>query len=683
MKSVRHKGLALVAVSSSVLGVGIGMAGRASASAWAFGLHGPTIDLKVTARVGEESSAAKVLIVTTDNTGTTGQYTTTDFGDGSLPATTSTVTHDYQVGALKQKVTETSEDTGLSISSSIQVGIDATDPANIVLTRSTAINLAAPDAVGTTTSGNGVLDLSRILPAGTDLSGLSGTCDTGAGAPALSIDLKSKLASCDWPAVSAAGHHTVTLTYTDKATGLTSTSQEAVGVPVQPTPTFTAVVLSKGLVQLDLTGSTMDTSHGPDIGVLDWGDGTSTIVAFPLHNDAIQNHVYATYSGAPRKITFSMTDGYSEHASFSATVDDWTPSEVNFGQLTRLAGATRYGTGVAASQAAFPYANSAGAVVLARGDVYADALSGIPLAKYKNGPLLLTPGGPKATTLDPNVAAEIRRVLPMNRDRTVYILGGTDAIPQAVQDYIKNTLGYNVERFAGTDRYKTALAVAQNPDAMNSPGGVMVARGDDFADALAAGPLAAITATTPGGPPAAIVLSTGNGVTEPASLTPDTAKYITAKIAGEHTGRYPGSVTAVGGGAVKAVSALAHDPKAFTAIAGTDRYDTAAKVAAWWSKPWGGGAVPAYVGVASGTNFPDSLTGGAMMAQLGFPLLLSDPHSPALPPEAAATITGTNSSLMNTYLFGGTQVFGDNVAQSIMKLEGVTPAHYRIVTEPF
>jgi len=682
MKSVRHKGLALVAVSSSVLGVGIGTAGSASAVAWSSGLHGPTIDLKVTARVGEESGAAKVLTVTTDNTGTTGQYNTTDFGDGSLPTTTSVASHDYELNALKQKVTETSEDTGLSISSSTQVGIDATDPANIVYTRSTAINLAAPGAV-VTNAGDSALDLSKILPAGTDLSGLSGTCDTGAGAPALSIDLKGKLASCDWTAATAAGHHTVTLTYTDKATGLTSTAQEAVGVPVQPTPTFKAVVLAKGLVQLDLTGSTMDTGRGVDTGVVDWGDGTTTTVAFPLHNDAIQNHAYATYNDAPRKITFSITDGYGEHASFSVTINDWTPSEVDFSQLTRLSGATRYGTGVAASQAAFPYANSAGAVVLARGDVYADALAGIPLAKFKNGPLLLTPGGPKATTLDPNVAAEIRRVLPMNRGRTVYILGGTDAIPQTVQDYIKNTLGYNVERFAGADRYKTALAVAQNPDAMNNPGGVMVARGDDFADALAAGPLAAVTSTVPGGPPAAIVLSTGNGVTEPVSLTPDTAKYITAKIAGEHTGRYPTSVTAVGGGAVKAVSALARDPKAFTAIAGVDRYDTAAKVAGWWSKPWGGGAVPAYVGVASGTNFPDSLTGGAMMAQLGFPLLLSDPHSPNLPPEAAATITATNSSLMNTYLFGGTQVFGDTVAQSIMKLEGVTSAHYRIVTEPF
>lgn len=681
MKSVRHKGLALAAVSSSVLGVGIGMADSASAVAWAFGLHGPTVALKATATVRGSGSSA-VLIVTTDNAGTTGQYNTTDFGDGSAPTTTSTATHDYEIGALKQKLTETSEDTGLSISSSIQVEVDATDPANIVYTRSTAINLAAPGAV-VTDSGASALDLGKILPAGTDLSGLSGTCDTGAGAPALRIDLKSKLASCDWTAATAAGHHTVTLTYTDKATGLTSTAQEAVGVPVQPTATFTAVVLAKGLVQLDLTGSTMDTGHGADTGVVDWGDGTRTTVTFPLHNDAIQNHAYATYNDAPRKITFSITDGYGEHASFSVTINDWTPSEVNFGQLTRLSGATRYGTGVAASQAAFPYANSAGAVVLARGDVYADALAGIPLAKFKNGPLLLTPGGPKATTLDPNVAAEIRRVLPMNRGRTVYILGGTDAIPQSVQDYIKDTLGYNVERFAGADRYKTALAVAQNPDAMNNPGGVMVARGDDFADALAAGPLAAVTSTAPGGPPAAIVLSTGNGVTEPVSLTPDTAKYIADKIAGEHTGRYPTSVTAVGGGAVKAVSALARDPKAFTAIAGADRYDTAAKVAGRWSEPWGGGAVPAYVGVASGTNFPDSLTGGAMMAQLGFPLLLSDPHSPTLPPEAAATITATNSSLMNTYLFGGTQVFGDTVAQSIMKLEGVTSAHYRIVTEPF
>ena len=53
----------------------------------------------------------------------------------------------------------------------------------------------------------------------------------------------------------------------------------------------------------------------------------------------------------------------------------------------------------------------------------------------------------------------------------------------------------------------------------------MVARGDDFADALASGPLAADRVRRLRGRPAAIVLSTGNGITEPVSLTPGTAKY--------------------------------------------------------------------------------------------------------------------------------------------------------------
>jgi hypothetical protein len=620
-----------------------------------------------------------VLTVNTNNAGSNGNTNTTVFGDGTT-TTGATGSHAYAAGKVKQTLTETSVNTYWNIQSTTQVGVDGTDPSHVVVTHSTPVTIGAAGAV-INSQGTSSFDLSKILPAAADLTRLSGTCDHGAGALALTIDATAKTAVCNWTGANAAGNHVVTLTYTDQATGLVSTAQDDIMVPVQPVAAFKAAVLSPGLVQVDVTGSVEDVGSSTGAGIIDWGDGSKTSVPLPLRNDSpLHNHQYATPGS--KTITFSITDRFSEHAASSATVDV-SKASVDYGQLTRFSGATRYGTSVAVSQEAFPFAHSAGAVVLARGDVYADALSGIPLAKYKNGPLLLTPGGPKATTLDPNVAAEIRRVLPMNRDRTVYILGGTDAIPQAVQDYIKNTLGYNVERFAGADRYKTALAVAQNPDAMNSPGGVMVARGDDFADALAAGPLAATTSTTPGGPPAAIVLSTGNGVTEPVSLTPDTAKYIRAKIAGEHTGRYPTWVTAVGGGAVKAVSALARDPKAFTAIAGADRYDTAAKVAAWWGKPWGGGAVPAYVGVASGTNFPDSLTGGAMMAQLGFPLLLSDPHSPTLPPEAAATITATNSTLMNTYLFGGTQVFGDNLAQNIMKLEGVTAAHYRIVSEPF
>jgi hypothetical protein len=233
-----------------------------------------------------------------------------------------------------------------------------------------------------------------------------------------------------------------------------------------------------------------------------------------------------------------------------------------------------------------------------------------------------------------------------------------------------------VERFGGPTRYETALDIAQAPQALNNPKHVVVARGDDFADALASGPFASDKFTDSASVPAAIVLSTGNGITEPVALTPATAQYVTGKLNATHTTGQP-NVAAIGGGAVKAVSALSSD---FTPIAGADRFDTAAKVA---SVGWG--AKPTALGVASGMNFPDSLTGGALMALQGNPLLLSDPAAvtPPLSLATSAAITADKASVKNTYLFGGTQVFTDSVAQNVIQLEGLSAAHYRILDLPF
>ena len=55
----------------------------------------------------------------------------------------------------------------------------------------------------------------------------------------------------------------------------------------------------------------------------------------------------------------------------------------------RLAGVDRVDTAVKISQNSFPANGSANAVVLARGDIFPDALAGAPLAVAKGGPLLL------------------------------------------------------------------------------------------------------------------------------------------------------------------------------------------------------------------------------------------------------------------------------------------------------
>lgn len=123
-------------------------------------------------------------------------------------------------------------------------------------------------------------------------------------------------------------------------------------------------------------------------------------------------------------------------------------------------------------------------MVLARGDQAPDALAGVPLAAHVHGPLLLT----DPSTLDRATSAEIARVTGGPApDKTVYILGGNAAVSPSIESGLR-AAGYHVVRYKGDDRYGTARAVAS---AFGSTSHVIVATGEDFPDALAAGPLGA------------------------------------------------------------------------------------------------------------------------------------------------------------------------------------------------
>jgi putative cell wall-binding protein len=285
---------------------------------------------------------------------------------------------------------------------------------------------------------------------------------------------------------------------------------------------------------------------------------------------------------------------------------------------TRLAGSDRFGTAIAVSTAEFPTAGSAGAVVLARSDDYPDALVGAALAAAKNAPLLFAAGG----TVTAATQTEIQRVLPAGG--TVYILGGTTAVPASVETTLTG-LGFVVVRYSGSDRYATALAVAA---ALGNPTTVLLATGINFPDALAAGPAAAHV----GG----VVLLTA-GTTMPASVT----AYLAA---------HPGTDYAVGGPAVAA------DPAA-TALTGADRYATAAAVAATLF------ASPTAIGVASGVAFPDALSGGAFQAHTNGPLVLTDPAS--LPASTSTYLTSHDTTIVTTNTFGGTTAVSAAVQAAI------------------
>jgi ell wall binding domain 2 (CWB2)/Matrixin len=274
--------------------------------------------------------------------------------------------------------------------------------------------------------------------------------------------------------------------------------------------------------------------------------------------------------------------------------------------LDRIAGADRFATAVAASMSTFP--TTASAVVLASGDSFPDALVGVTLTTAMNAPLLLTSGA----ALPSVTKTEILRVLPAGG--TVYLLGGPASVPTSIEAQLTG-LGYHVTRYAGLDRFGTALAVAA---ALGNPTMVMLVDGSTFADALAAGPAAAHVH-------AAMLLTNG------ASLPAADAAYLTA---------HHGTVYGIGAGGHAA------DPAAIPVFGVGSSSTTSAAVAAKFF------AAPTTVGIATSVSFPDALAGGAQIAHLGGPLLLNVPG--AIDNQVAGYLTAHSPTVTLARIYGGT-----------------------------
>jgi putative cell wall-binding protein len=294
----------------------------------------------------------------------------------------------------------------------------------------------------------------------------------------------------------------------------------------------------------------------------------------------------------------------------------FSPFAVGVAKTTRLAGSDRIETALAVSRAAV-LDGEASAMVLARSDDYADALAGTPVAIEREGAVLLTDGD----SLSAGIADELERALA--DDGEVIVVGGTAAISESVVDAIE-ARGHAVRRVAGSDRYATA---AQLADELDAPGGVLLATGRNFPDALAAGAAAARIG-------AVVLLTDGDRLPE-----------ATESWLAENTAP---PMWAIGGPAAAAV------PSA-EAVAGSDRYATAVAVADRFFND------PAIVSVASGATFADALAGGVHAGRLSAPLLLVDPD--AMPDVVADWLDGHDA--VRAYVYGGTASVSGTVLEQV------------------
>lgn len=301
-------------------------------------------------------------------------------------------------------------------------------------------------------------------------------------------------------------------------------------------------------------------------------------------------------AGLLAAVLFVASSGGAYSAANATTLDfETTPQalpSVQVANQQRLDGADRYETAVKISRTIFPV--SAGTAVLVSGENYPDGLVAGATAARLGAPLLLT----AHSSLPPSTAAELKRLNP----KQILLVGGSGALGVETENRLETILpDTTLLRVSGEDRYQTAAAVSQRFWGSETDS-VMLVSGNDFPDALVAGPAAArlgapLLLSNPAGFDAATV-------TELKRLKPQTVYVIGKKLPSDASAQLRASLPGV----------------SLVSVGGTDRFDTAFNVSQQF---WGQGFSGALV--TSAQNFPDALSGAVLAKAAGLPVLLSGP----------------------------------------------------------
>lgn len=348
-----------------------------------------------------------------------------------------------------------------------------------------------------------------------------------------------------------------------------------------------------------------------------------------------------TEAQGPGTYTFTVgvTDGVAtDTETITVTVAEVpdVPTEV---AVTPVEGAGRIETAVAASQLGFATSEY---VVIATARSFPDALGGSALAGALDAPILLT----EPTTLSAAVKAEIARLGASH----VIVLGGTGAVSADVFDALDALPGVTtIERIFGDNRYATAEQIAERAIAEMGAawdGTAFAATGESFPDALGASPIAAAK-----GWPIYLVHP------DPATYAPLIAKMQADGVTD--------TLILGGNGAVYSTFALQLGSLFEERLEGLNRYTTAIAVAKYGV--YTAGLSWDRVALATGQDFPDALSGGALQGASGSVMLLV--HPDYLYSEIAFMLTVHKEDITEVRFLGGTgavpQVVRDEVVQAL------------------
>ena len=385
-------------------------------------------------------------------------------------------------------------------------------------------------------------------------------------------------------------------------------------------------------------GITWSEPLGRDGAPVDWTDGSGTYFG----TAAGDNAWHGDLSRIPPKRFIDLEVRLSSSGVTSPIIHSLTLSALS-GEVmaTPIAGAGRVETAIEASKLGFPDGSEHVLVATARS--FPDALGGSALAGALDAPILLT----EPASLSSAVSTEIARLGATK----VIVLGGTGAVSEGVFAALDALPGVTAERIFGANRYTTADAIAERTiSEMGAAwdGTAFVATGESFPDALGASPIAAakgwpiyLVHPNPANHDALVAIMEGDGVTS-------------ALILGG-TGPVPASF--------EAKLNTAFTDTRVDRLAGNDRYTTAVTVATYGvtsaGLSWDG------VAIATGEDFPDALSGGALQGASGSVMMLA--YSGYLHTEVGAALTANAASIYEVRFLGGTGAVPQTIRSAVVQ----------------
>jgi stage II sporulation protein D len=297
-----------------------------------------------------------------------------------------------------------------------------------------------------------------------------------------------------------------------------------------------------------------------------------------------------------------------------------------------IEGADRYDT--SAEIAKFGWGNKSKALVIGRGDVSIDALTGSVLAKKYDSPLLLTRPG----DLPESVLAEIKRLQP----EKVYFLGGKSAISSSIESQIKGlSFVKDTVRISGSERYQTAVEVANQIN--NSNEVFVVTKDEKSPDSLSIASYASMLQIP-------ILYTTKDTLHESVS------SYINANNINKVT--IVGGTAAVSTNVENQLKGLASN---VSRVSGSDRYETSLKIADRYALDF----EDKTLFFARGDQFIDALPASALAAAMKSPLILTQQGDV---PKSIEAWLDRRTILPDVYFLGGNSAIDYSVRDEIKSL---------------